>query len=55
MMGPVFYLVSDRRPLRRLIPILASCSLKREIVTCIVVFAVGFLVAGISLQFFPSA
>lgn len=54
MMGPVFYLVSDRRPLRRLIPILASCSLKREIVTCIVVFAVGFLVAGISMQFFPS-
>lgn len=53
VMGPAFYLVTDRRPLRRLIPPLASFTLRREVVVSAIVFAAGFLVAGLSMQFFP--
>lgn len=53
MLNPVFYLLADRRPLRRLLPPLRSCTLKRELAVCAIVMLVGFFVVGISAQFFP--
>ena len=53
MLNPVFYLLADRRPLRRLLPPLRSCTLKRELAACAIVMLVGFFVVGISAQFFP--
>lgn len=55
VMGPFFYFVTDRRPLRRLIPALRSCSLLRDLVVCLVIFVIGILAVGISAQFFPPA
>lgn len=53
MISPVFYLLADRRPLRRLLPSLRACTLKRELVVCALVMVVGFFAVGISAQFFP--
>ena len=40
-------------PLRRLLPPLRACTLKRELVVCIFIMIVGFFAVGISSQFFP--
>lgn len=53
VIGPVIYLASDRRPLKRLIPRLASVSWKRELLVCSIAFAVGVIMVGIAGQFVP--
>lgn len=55
MFGPVFYMVSDRRPIRRLIPRLAGLPWKRELLVCVLVFIVGFLFVGVMTQLVPSS
>ena len=53
LVSPILYLLADRRPLRRLLPPLRACTLKRELVVCIFIMIVGFFAVGISSQFFP--
>lgn len=48
--APGFFLVLDRRPLRRLFPRLAPFS-KRTVICCAIVFVIGFLTVGIASQF----
>ncbi len=54
VVGPLLYLVSDRRPLARLVPRLAAMPLERDIAATLLVFLAGFLVFGVSGQFFPA-
>lgn len=51
MFGPVIYLVSDRRPLRRLVAPLRRVSTLREVGVCIALFSLGFLIVGIASLF----
>lgn len=53
MVGPLLYFVSDRRPLRHLIPRFANISRKRELLVCSIVFVAGVLIVGIAGQFVP--
>ena len=55
ILGPLVYLVSDRRPLARLIPRLAAMPLERDIAATLLVFLVGFIVFGVSGQFFSAS
>lgn len=51
VVGPVLYLMSDRRPIRRLVPRLAGVSFKRELIVCLLMFVVGTLIVAIAGQF----
>lgn len=53
VVGPVLYLVSDRRPLGRFVPRLLSISVERDMAVCFVVFLAGLAVFMVTGQFFP--
>ncbi|RDB62274.1 hypothetical protein C1878_08065 [Gordonibacter sp. 28C] len=53
VVGPVLYLVSDRRPLGRFVPRLLSIPIERDMAVCFVVFLAGLAVFMVTGQFFP--
>lgn len=53
MFLPGFFLASDRRPLVRLVPALGRIPLKAQVVVCLALFAIGFVVAAVATGFLP--
>lgn len=48
IIGPALYLLSDRRPFKRLIPPLANVTVQYEVLACAAMFAVGVLMVGVA-------
>lgn len=46
ILGPCLYLVADRRPLKERFPAFAKVSTLREVIVCIVLMVIGFIVVG---------
>ena len=51
---PVFYLVSDRRPLKRRLPALARLTRGQELAAFVLCEVVGFIVIGFASSAFPA-
>ncbi|MEG2201157.1 MAG: serine/threonine-protein kinase [Raoultibacter sp.] len=51
---PALYLMSDRRPLRRLVPVLASVSLRKELLACALSFCCAFFLLALLGVALPS-
>lgn len=52
IIGPVLFLVSDRRPLSRIVPALSHVSIERDMAVCFVVFLVGLVLFMFTGQLF---
>lgn len=52
IIGPILFLVSDRRPLARIVSPLARVSIERDMAVCFVAFLIGLTVFALSGQLF---
>lgn len=55
MVIPCLYLFSDRRPLKRLVPFLRSCSFVFEVLVCAACMLVGVIIFCVLTQVFPTS
>jgi serine/threonine protein kinase len=46
-LGPAFYLVLDKRVFERFMPVIVRTSLPKQLLACLIVFAIGFVTIGV--------